>query len=99
MYFTVEKQDKRSFREMTHVTVFFCRNIYVEKLCHFFSEIDETVILQNECLKQSFCKWLKILAILQITHFAIWIENIYMFVSEFNTQENERLTSNGYSLD
>lgn len=56
MYFTVEKQDKRSFREMTHVTVFFCRNIYVEKLCNFFSEIDETVILQNECLKQSFCK-------------------------------------------
>lgn len=41
-----------------------------------------------------FAKWLEILVILQMTHFAMWIEHTYVFASEFNAQENEGLTSN-----
>lgn len=48
MYFTVIKQDMRSFFEMTDVSDCMVLKKYVcRKIMQFFSEINETVILQN----------------------------------------------------
>lgn len=46
----------------------------------------------------NFAKWLEILVILQMIHFAMWKKHAYVFASEFNAQENGELTSNRYSL-
>lgn len=49
MYFAVIKQDMCSFCEMTDISDCMVLKKYVcRKITQFFSEISETVILQNE---------------------------------------------------